>query len=146
MGNWTGKDFAHHVDLRIIGGLVDEPTHFRINITGGNFTQIAVNFGDGSNELLLTATLVVDQIVFFNHTYREMESFNVTVNVSTSQSCIIVTEVFNPILSVTLKARSPKILKTPSQAVVMASVEGGPDDVGFVWNFSDLIGDTIVKQ
>ena len=140
-------------DLTIIGDIVGEETKILISIAGHQPFSLNISFGD-RNQLELSTTDLSEImtslsdsrfVVTIGYVYGEPGEYNITVDVFNSVSCVAASELFVPIVNVSLVTQSPWLLEAPGFVKVRGQVEGGAD-LTFTWNFQNDFEETIMKR
>ena len=139
--------------LQITGGLVGHKSLIQVAIFGYLPFCTVVDFGDGTEKEICNQNSFANitslekslHLVSITHIYSEYGEFLVRGIISNTVSNVTCSEVFVPIVSISLLTRSPWVMKTPGHVVVTAVVEGGRD-LQFIWDFSDNYEETLVKR
>ena len=141
------------VQIQITGGLIRHQTLIQVAVFGYLPFCTDVAFGDGADAEIcsrdpaasITSLEKELHLVSVLHVYTEYDEYLVQAVISNTVSNRSCSEVFFPIVSVSLTTRSPWVIKTPGHVVVRGVAEGGRN-LQFTWDFSDDYEETIVKR
>ena len=134
--------------------VLEQTSYINITLRGGREFNVFVAFGDGNTQNRSSTEMTSSELwplkrkyrsmvpeygIRIAHLYKEIQSYQVTVNISNLVSYIVKSEtavVEEPISGIVLTTESRKVVSVLDEVIVMVTVAMGKD-LTFDWDFSD---------